>query len=112
MDISTQQTGAVTVVAVSGSLDALTATDLAAAFAQAIADERVRIVADLSALEYTSSAGLRALLNCSKECRHRGGELRLAAAQPTVYEVLDLGGFPSIMKIFETVGAAVDSFNA
>ena len=111
LDITTRQEGAATGVSVNGSLDALTAPNLANAFAQVTADGRVRVVADLAGLEYTSSAGLRVLLNASKECRHRGGELRIAAAQAAVFEVLDLGGFPSIIKIFDSVPGAVASFS-
>ena len=70
----------------------------------------VKLVADLAQLDYTSSAGLRVLLNGVKAARQKGGDLRLAAVQPNVKKVLDLSGFMSIMKSFPDVAAAVASY--
>ena len=110
MNIEIKQGGPVTIVAISGSVDSLTAEALMQAFANEVGADRIRLVADFSGVEYTSSAGLRALLATLKEARGRGGDLRLAAVRPTVRKVLDLSGFTSILKIFDDVPAAVTSF--
>ncbi len=109
MDVITRQEDAATIVSISGSLDALTAPQLAQVFSQEFAENRFHLIGDLSALEYTSSAGLRVLLSASKECRQHGGDLRLAAVQPNVMKVLDLSGFTSILKFFPDVASAVAS---
>jgi anti-sigma B factor antagonist len=110
MELSTKTNGNVQVVAVNGSLDALTAPELADALGTELREGRTLLVADLGGLEYTSSAGLRVLLNTVKDARSKGGDLRLAAIQPNVKKVLDLSGFMSIMKSFDDVDAAVASF--
>lgn len=110
MELSTTSNGAVQIVAVKGSLDALTAPELADALATQVRDGNTQLVADLSGLDYTSSAGLRVLLNSVKEARSHGGDLRLASVQPNVKKVLDLSGFMGIMKSFPDVDAAVASF--
>lgn len=110
MELSTRSQGNVTIIAINGSLDALTAPELADALNTEIRNGNTKLVADLSALEYTSSAGLRVLLNSVKEARGKEGDLRLAGIQPNVKKVLDLSGFMSIMKAFDTVDAAVASF--
>lgn len=110
MEIRSEQREQVTVVSIDGSVDGLTAPSLAQSFRQLIAEGHVRLVADLSGVSYTSSAGLRALLEALKESRQRGGDLRLAAVQPDVYRVLDLSGFTGILKLYPDVGAAVASF--
>jgi hypothetical protein len=69
-----------------------------------------RLVVDLSGVDYTSSAGLRALLATVKETRRRGGDLRLADINPNVRKVLDLSGFATILKIYTGVDEAVASF--
>lgn len=111
MEVSTRQEGAATIVSIAGSLDALTAPQLAQVFTQQVADNHFHLVGDLSALEYTSSAGLRVLLQASKESRQHGGDLRLAAVQPHVMQVLDLSGFTSILKFYPDVASAVASLN-
>jgi len=110
MEIRSEQRDRVTVVAIDGSVDGLTAPSLAQSFRQQIGEGRVHIVADLGRVSYTSSAGLRALLEAVKESRQRGGDLRLASVQPDVYRVLDLSGFTGILKLFPDVDAAVASF--
>lgn len=110
MELATSSNGAVQVVAVSGSLDALTAPELADALSTQVRNGNSKLVADLTELEYTSSAGLRVLLNSVKEARSQGGDLRLAGVQPNVKKVLDLSGFMSIMKSYPDVDAAVASF--
>jgi len=102
--------GHVTVLRVVGSVDGATAPALVAAFRGAVAEGRIRIVGDFSGVDYTSSAGLRALLETVKETRQRGGDLRLASVQPDVRRVLDLAGFTGILKLYGDVEEAVASF--
>jgi anti-sigma B factor antagonist len=111
IDLRTRQDGAAIVVSIIGSLDALTAPQLAQVFRQQFAENHYHLVGDLSELEYTSSAGLRVLLSASKESRQHGGDLRLAAVRPKVMNVLDLSGFTSILKFFPDVASAVASIN-
>lgn len=110
MKIDIDARDAATVVAISGSVDGLTADTLLSTLQAQVEGGRTRLVADLSGVEYTSSAGLRALLATVKEARRRGGDLRLAEVNPNVRKVLDLSGFTSILKMFDQVDAAVDSF--
>jgi anti-anti-sigma factor len=112
MEIGVERRGAVAVVSITGSVDGLTAATLGEAFRGVIRDGVVRIVADLSGVDYTSSAGLRALLETVKETRRGGGDLRLASVTPEVLRVLDLAGFTGILKLYPDPDAAVASFQA
>jgi anti-anti-sigma factor len=71
---------------------------------------RVKLVGDLTGVDYTSSAGLRALLASVKDSRSNGGDLRLAGIQKNVHKVLEMSGFTSILKSFANVEQAVASF--
>ena len=75
-----------------------------------VSEGSVRLVADCTSLDYTSSAGLRSLLSAVKLARQHGGDLRLAAIQAHVLRVLDLSGFTSILKSYPDVQSAVGSF--
>jgi anti-anti-sigma factor len=112
MIIGVEQHAHVTVIAIAGSVDGATAPVLVASFRKEVSGGFIRIVADFSGVEYTSSAGLRALLETVKETRQRGGDLRLAAVQPDVRRVLDLAGFSGILKLYGAVDEAVASFPA
>ena len=64
MDVAIEQVGSASVVRISGSVDGLTADALQTALQEQIETGGARLVGDLSGVEYTSSAGLRALLGC------------------------------------------------
>jgi len=111
MEIQIEFIDDVGVVSVWGSMDALTAPEVAKFFSKQISEDHVELVADLGGLEYTSSAGLRALLGAVKEARQKDGDLRLAAVQPDVEKVLNLSGFTSILRVFTDVSSAVKSYS-
>lgn len=110
MNVIISQQDPVTVVAISGSVDSLSADRLTESFAGQVSAGRVKLVADFSAVSYTSSAGLRSLLAAVKDSRRLGGDLRIAAVQPDVLRVLSLSGFTSIIKMFDSLDAAVASY--
>jgi len=111
MDVVVYDERQATIIAVEGSIDALTADDFLQAMQAQISGGRTRLVADLSEVSYASSAGLRAILVALKESRQLGGDLRLAAVRKGVYRVLELSGFNSILKIYDDVETAVASYD-
>jgi len=112
MDVKVNTQDNVTVVSVAGSIDAMTSPRLSEALDEQLQAGNVNIVADLGAVDYTSSAGLRSMLASLKESRRRGGDFRIAAVQPPVFRVLEMSGFTTILKHFDSVGDAVESFSA
>jgi len=110
METSVEQRGDVITVHISGSVDGLTAESLQHTFSSQVEAGHHKLVADFGEVDYTSSAGLRVLLGTVKHARSRGGDLRLAGPHPDVLKVLDLSGFTSILRVFDTVDDAVASF--
>lgn len=110
MEVTVVQQEPIVVIAVQGSIDSLTAEPLNQAFAAEIQAGRVRIVADLSGVQYTSSAGLRTMLMALKSCRRQTGDFRLAGVQPSVMQVLSMSGFTNLLKVYPSVAEAVESF--
>ena len=110
MNIEIQQHDHVAVVCVVGSVDGTTAPTLMAELHACVTSGNVHLVADLAGVDYTSSVGLRALLATMKETRLQGGDLRLSNVTPHVLKVLELSGFTSIMKLYDDVESAVDSY--
>lgn len=110
MQVQVVQHDTITVLIAEGSLDSLSADSLTQILDAQIQAGNTRLVVDLKAVHYTSSAGLRSLLMALKGARRVGGDLRLGAAQPNVMEVLSLAGFTSIIKTFDDVSAATASY--
>ncbi len=69
MEISVRELNGVTVVAITGSVDGLTADGLAGTLSDQVKSGCIRIVADFSGVDYTSSVGLRVLLSTMKQAR-------------------------------------------
>jgi len=111
MEIQNRQIEGVTVISLKGSIDALTAPQITEFMQAQIANGNVKLVADLSGVDYTSSAGLRVLLGAIKETRAQNGDMRLAGVQPDVLKVLNLSGFTNILKRYDDVNAAVASYS-
>jgi anti-anti-sigma factor len=95
MEIGEERTGEVLVLAPVGRLDSVSSGELE------------RLVIDLGAVEYISSAGLRALLLAAKRLKPPAGALVLCGIGPSVRAVLDLAGFTSLFAAEKTRGEAV-----
>lgn len=110
MLIEMEQFAAATVVRIVGDVDGTTAEALMTALQGRMNEGHVRLVADLSQVNYTSSAGLRSLLAVLRQARIDGGDLRLAAVHAPVLKVLELSGFTTILKVYGDVDGAVASY--
>ena len=110
MDIISTEQGSIMIVAIAGSMDALTSPTLTDYLDKQIQAGHAKLVLDVTGLEYTSSAGLRALLIAVKEARQHAGDLRVAGVRPNVRKVLEMSGFTSILKIYPAVADAVQSY--
>lgn len=74
-----------------GRLDTTTAPQLDEALNRLLArPDTVRLVFDLSGLEYMSSAGIRCFVRARKAIEPRGGRVALINPQPAVQKVLEI----------------------
>ena len=102
----------VCVLDLKGELDAHTSGELEAAFQKCIDDGRPRIVVHGGDLQYISSAGLGVFMAYIEEVREHGGDIKIAALQPRVYNVFDLLGFPVLFDITDSEADAVGRFDS
>jgi anti-sigma B factor antagonist len=110
MEISTQELKRVNLMTVVGRIDSSNAAELDEALKELLSNGRYNIILDLSGVEYMSSAGLRSLVSAVRECKRRGGDLRLTTPSERVSEVLKLAGLDSVFQIFDDSTTAVGSF--
>ena len=109
MDLREEKIGEVSVVAVAGRIDSTTAPALGEQLTVSLQAPKVRVVLDLSRLEYISSAGFRILLIAAKRADEAGSRLVLCGVAGKVRQLFDLGGF---LDLFTIVGAREDGIAA
>lgn len=100
----------VQVLDLQGELDAHTASELEAAIQKCQTEQQYRILINGENLQYISSAGLGVFMAYIEEVREEGGDIKIAALQPKVYNVFDLLGFPMLFDITESEEAALAKF--
>ena len=96
--VDVKTAGGVMTIALRGRVDSMTAPDFLAAYEQAAAAEGrpEKIAVDASALEYISSAGLRALLIMIKAVGE--GNLSVTGQNETVQAIFEQTGFADMIK--------------
>lgn len=97
------------VVSVAGRLDTGTAPEFESKCQAWLNEGNVRVILDLSGLEYISSAGLRSVISTAKRAKGGGGALILSGATGLVQEVLAVSGFDRLLPTFGSVENALDS---
>ncbi len=70
--------------------------------------QTTRLLFNLGALEYLSSAGLRVLLSAAKEIRRREGKIVLCSLNEFVKEIFEVSGFQSLIPIADSVESGTE----
>jgi anti-anti-sigma factor len=99
MDLSEDKVGGVTVVEVRGRIDSTTAPVLGERLTASLGGPKVRVLLDLSRIEYISSAGFRILLLAAKRADETESRLVLCGVSGRVRHLFDLGGFIDLFPI-------------
>jgi len=111
MEIETLVSGDVTVVAVSGDIDATTVADLHAVFNDLVDRGAQNYVIDLSRVTFMDSSGLAALAKLYKQVRIGHGDVRLCSLPPEMRRIIELTRFDRVFAIFDDRDAAIASFS-
>ncbi|HKW14986.1 MAG TPA: STAS domain-containing protein [Candidatus Krumholzibacteria bacterium] len=111
--ISEERAGAnppVAVLTLKGTIETTNASGLEETLARIVDERCYRIVVDLGAVTYISSAGWGIFISEIKRIRRNGGDIKLAAMSPEVREVFDLLEFGNILKPYERPADALRDF--
>ncbi len=87
-----------TLLALEGKLNADTSKELKSRLSE-IPEDVTRIELDLENLIYTSSAGLRVILQLHNQLNERGGKLTVSRANETIREVFDDTGLSGCLNL-------------
>ena len=113
MTIAERNVGPVTILALSGRLvlddgDAL----LRQRVDDLVAGGRLKIIADLTALDYVDSAGIGVLIAKYLSVRRKGGDLKLLRLSSRTHHALEITHLLTVFEAFESEEDAVRSFGA
>lgn len=112
MQITLKKEGAVSILGVSGRMDANSAPEFEKKMSELLGENCLFFVVNFQELEYISSAGLRGVLASAKRAKAKQGDIFVCGLHGTVDEVFKLTGFNSIFKVFEKEEDAVKQFKA
>jgi anti-anti-sigma factor len=96
-----------TMMVLSGTLDAPGAMGIEQQFQKRIQDHSGNVIIELSGLDYMSSYGLRMILTAAKALHDKGGGLHLAAPNSHVMEVIRVAGYDTMFPVYETLNDAI-----
>jgi len=108
--IETNNTQSVSIMEVKGRVDSSTAPELDSALTNLLNNNKNKIVLNLQAVDYLSSAGLRALVKALKDAQKSGGDLRLASVSEPIEVILRTVGMMQMFKLFSTSEEAAAGF--
>ena len=89
-----------------GRLDIMGTGEIETKFAGYCSGDRIRVIVDLSELDYIASIGIRLLVMNAKSIASRQGKMVLLNPNPQTMSVLELAGIPSIIPIYSHLESA------
>jgi anti-sigma B factor antagonist len=106
MALSKSQTGDISIVALSGSIDSKTAPGMRDELLAAL-QETKSVIINMTAVEYLSSAGLRLLLLAYRDITAKSGRVVLVGVSEEIQEVMANTGFIKFFQLANTEPEAV-----
>ena len=109
----TERTGAAVVRPSAARIDLQVAGEFRTALLQLIEGGQLRLVVDMSDVQFVDSSGLGALVSALKTLRllKRDGDIRLANVQPPVVALLEIIRLHRVFSSYPSVDQAVASFS-
>ena len=93
-------------IKLSGRLDIIGTGEIETKFAGYCAGEKVRVIVDLSKVDFLASIGIRLLTLTAKSVASRGGKMVILNPIPEVQEVLEITGIPAIIPMYSQLESA------
>lgn len=100
-------TDGIRLIRLEGRLDLNGTYSVEVPFVNRCAGDGIRVLVDLSGVNYISSVGIPMLVNTAKSVFSRGGKMAFLSPQENVVKVLELVGVTQVVPIYEDQAAAV-----
>jgi anti-anti-sigma factor len=107
VEIGARRDGDILVLSPAGRIDNDTSQAFQTKLLGALTPAGDSVLVDFSAVEYISSAGLRALMMGSKQAKSTNSRLAVAALAPVVKEIFEISRFSLVVQVFDTTADAL-----
>ena len=96
----TELVDGIRLIKLEGRLDLNGTYNIEVQFVNHCAGDQVRVLVDLSGVNYVSSVGIPMLVNTARSVVSRGGKLAFVSPQENVIKVLELVGVSHVIPIY------------
>jgi len=103
MEITHAKESEISIITISGRLDAATAPVAENIIKPILEGDCLRVLFDFSKLDYLGSGGLRVILGAAKALKRKGGQIVLCSLPNLVKEIFEVSGFNSVVPLAESV---------
>src|SRR5687768_17367478 len=93
-------------IKLAGRLDIIGTGEIETKFTGYCSGEKIRVIVDLSEVDFLASIGIRLLMLTAKSVASRGGKMVLLNPQPEIQHVLDVTGIPAIIPVYSQFESA------
>ena len=113
MDMKEEMKGEVLIIILEGELmGGEESKRLQERITQAIQDETISIVVDMTGVKWMNSSGLGMLMASLTTLRGAGGDMRLACLSDRVRRPIEVAKLDSVIKMYDSVDEAADNFGS
>lgn len=112
MEITSNQNGNVTVLALEGRLDYTSGNELKEKVNSEFEAGNIRVHLNLAAVDFINSSGVGTLVSLMKNARTRQGRLTLSNLAAYVSEIFEVTQLSHIFEIYPTEEAALASYES
>ncbi|MFN3647959.1 MAG: STAS domain-containing protein [Armatimonadota bacterium] len=99
----------VAVIGLSGEVDVYTSPRVKQEIVNLLNEGTVKMVVDLTGVEYLDSTGLGVLIGGLKRARERDGDLKLICDNVRILRIFEITGLTKIFDIYRSESEAVES---
>jgi anti-sigma B factor antagonist len=101
-----ERNNGISIIKLTGKLDIIGANEIEIKFAGYCSGDKVRVIVDLSDVDYLASIGIRLLTMNAKSLASRSGKMVILNPSADVLNVLEITGIPAIIPIYSNLESA------
>ena len=110
LQIKIREVQGIQIVELSGAIDALAFSGLAATLKRLIQESSPSVLLDCTAVTYIGSAQLRGLLDFASRARAHDGDLKCVGVSPTIQQVANLIAMGDLLEFHDDLSNALQAF--
>lgn len=108
--ITEEKKDGIAILKLEGRLDAASAKEIKSKINELVKYDRIKIVMDLSEINFIDSTGLGCMVSCLRTVSQKGGDIKITGLQTQVRAVFELTRLHRIFQIFDDTDTAIKNF--